>query len=76
MNHRQRQTYSLTAIFGLLFLISHVSSAVAQNYTLNSLYSENQGLPQLGGTYSHLLSITLARWLMSAELITPLLLSR
>jgi hypothetical protein len=47
MNHRQPKAYSLAAIFGLLFLIAYVSSALAQNYTLNSLYSENQGLPQL-----------------------------
>jgi hypothetical protein len=47
MNHRQPKAYSLAAIFGLLFLMSHTSSAVAQNYTLNSLFSTNQGLPQL-----------------------------
>jgi hypothetical protein len=47
MNYRQRKAHSVTAIVGLLFLMSHVSSALAQNYTLNSLYSENQGLPQL-----------------------------
>ena len=76
MNHRQRKAYSLAAVVGLLFLISHVSSALAQNYTLNSLFSTNPGLPQLAGTVSHLLSITLARWLTFAELITPLLLSR
>jgi hypothetical protein len=47
MNHRQRKTYSGTAIFGLLFFAFQITSAVAQNYTLNSLYSENQRLPQL-----------------------------
>src|SRR5262245_28289896 len=47
MNHRQPKAYSLAAILGLLFLISHVGSALAQNYTLNSLFSINSGLPQL-----------------------------
>ena len=39
MNHRQRKAYSLAAICGVLFLMSYVSSAVAQNYRLNSLSS-------------------------------------
>ena len=47
MNHRQRKAYSLAAILGLLFFISHVTSVVAQNYTLNSLFSTNQALPQM-----------------------------
>jgi hypothetical protein len=47
MNHRQRKAYSLAAIFGLLFFISQVTSVLAQNYTLNSLFSTNQALPQL-----------------------------
>ena len=46
MNHRQRKAYSVAAIFGLLFLISQVTSALAQNYTLNSLFSTISGLPQ------------------------------
>ena len=49
MNHRQRKAYSVATIFGLLFLISQAASAVAQNYTLNSLFSTNQALPQLPG---------------------------
>src|SRR4249920_2715388 len=49
MNHRQRTAYSVAAIFGLVLLISQFSSALAQNYTLNSLFSINQGLPQLPG---------------------------
>jgi len=47
MNHRQRTAYSVAAIFGLLFFISQVTSAPAQNYTLNSLVSENNRLPSL-----------------------------
>ena len=48
MNLRQRTAYSVAAIFGLWFLISHVSSAVAQNYTLNSLFSVNEGQQSTG----------------------------
>src|SRR5262249_16811953 len=48
MNHRQRKAYSIAAIFGQLFLMSHAGSAVAQNYTLNSLFSITPGgLPHL-----------------------------
>jgi len=45
MNQRRHKAHFLAAIFGLLFFISQVNSALAQNYTFNSLGEVNSTTP-------------------------------
>ena len=49
MNYRQRKAYSFAVIFGLMFFIAQVTSALAQNYNLSSLFSVNAPLSLLPG---------------------------